>query len=59
MVGSVDGNSPGPYLSANNSYSYGCENANSGDTSGTSQRFYWGGQYNTTSYCFFFFRGTA
>jgi len=59
MVGSVDGNSPGPYLSANDSYSYGCENANSGDTSSTSQRFYWGQRYNTTSYCFFVFRGTA
>ena len=59
MVGSVDGNSPGPYLSANDSYSYGCENANSGDTSSTSQRFYWGQRYNTTSYSFFFFRGTA
>tara|TARA_B100001113_G_C21086954_1_gene612558 strand:+ start:501 stop:1331 length:831 start_codon:yes stop_codon:yes gene_type:complete len=59
MQGSVDGNSPGPYISNNSGYSYGCENANAGDTSGPSQYFYWGGRTNTTSYCFYVFRGTA
>ena len=48
----VDGNSPGPYLSASSSNSYGFENPNSGDAQST---VYWGGSISSsdyTMYCF-------
>jgi hypothetical protein len=48
----LDGNG-GPYLSDNQSQSYGCENRNGGDAS--NQDFFWGSNYqSTTSYCFYF-----
>ena len=59
MIGDVNGDSPGPRLNNNSGYSYGCENYHAGDSSGPSQYFYWGGQYSSTSYTFFVFRGTA
>jgi hypothetical protein len=55
----LDGNG-GPYLNQNynnSSYNgYGCENANSGDTSSWSRYFYWGtSRWYLTTYAYYFF----
>lgn len=49
----LDGNG-GPYLQDNSANAYGCENRNSGDSSG--DQFFWGSQTNTntTNYAFYF-----